>query len=70
MTTKEAFENLISQRAWYIHLGIPENTARSYSKRYRDGKLPTEKIEEILERAGYHVKQEKLWGNVRDTNSE
>lgn len=61
MTTKDAFEDLISRKGWYSPLDIPDNTARSYTKRYRDGKLAIEKIEEILGRAGYLVKQEKLW---------
>jgi len=63
MTTIEAFENLISKKGWYSTLGIPDNTARSYSKRYKDGKLPIEKIEEILGKAGYKVVQEKIWTN-------
>lgn len=61
MTTKEAFDNLIIKRGWYTSLGISENTGRSYAKRYREGKLPIEKVEDILLKAGYKVKQEKLW---------
>lgn len=61
MTTNQAFENLISGRAWYSSLDIVGSTARSYAKRFRDGNLPIEKIEEILALAGYRVKQEKLW---------
>lgn len=62
MTTKQAFEELINERAWYANLGLGDSTARSYAKRFRENKLPIEKIEEILEKAGYQVKQEKLWG--------
>lgn len=61
MTTHEAFKSLVSQRGWYTILNIPDNTARSYAKRFRENKLPIEKIEEILQKAGYKVKQEKLW---------
>lgn len=61
MTTREAFESLISKKGWYIDLEIGDSTGRSYSKRYRDGVLAIEKIEEILRKAGYTVKQEKLW---------
>lgn len=65
MTTKEAFEKLIGERGWYTALGLGDSTARSYAKRFRDNKLPAEKIEEILEKAGYQVKQEKLWTLVK-----
>lgn len=61
MTTKEAFEKLIGERGWYTALGLGDSTARSYAKRFRENKLPAEKIEEILEKAGFKVKQEKLW---------
>lgn len=61
MTTKEAFEKLISERGWYADLGLGDSTARSYAKRFRENKLPVEKIEDILEKAGYSVVQEKLW---------
>lgn len=61
MTTDIIFEQIIGKRAWYLELEIPEGTANSYASRFRAGKLSVEKKEEILIKAGYLVKQEKLW---------
>jgi len=62
MTIKEAFEDLISQRGWYVKLGIPEGTANVTKKRFREGKVVTEdKMKEILTMAGYRIKQVELW---------
>lgn len=65
MTTKEAFTQLISKRGWYKDLGIKEGTANSmvaYFKGTRAGRISEEKIEEVLQKAGYKVVQEKMWG--------
>lgn len=63
LTTREAFAELISRRAWYKPLGITEGTASSVANRFREGKGVTiDKMEELLERAGFIVVQEKLWG--------
>jgi len=62
MTTKEAIEALFEKP--FKECGIPdlkENTWKSYKKRFKEDKLPVEKIEEILGAAGYKVVQEKLW---------
>jgi len=61
MTTKEAFQQLISQRAWYKPYGITEPAAWTYANRFRSGKLPTDKIEEVLSKCGYKVVSEKAW---------
>lgn len=61
MTTKEAFEELINQRAWYKDLGIPETTATNLKYNFGLGKVSIEKMEEILEKAGYKVVHEKVW---------
>lgn len=61
MTTDKIFEQIIGKRAWYFELEIPEGTANSYASRFRAGKLSEEKKEEILIKAGYSVKQVKLW---------
>lgn len=61
MTTNEVFEEIISKRAWYHDLGIEPSNGKSIAKRYRDGKLTLDKIEEVIKKAGYNVKQEKLW---------
>jgi hypothetical protein len=62
MTTREAFAQLINKRGWYVPLGIPEGTASTTAKRFKDGKVVSlDKMEEILEKAGAVVVQEKLW---------
>lgn len=62
MTTKEAFSQLISRRGWYKNLGIPEPSASTMAKRFRDGSsISMDKIEEVLQKAGYHIVQERLW---------
>lgn len=62
MTTKQASDILFQTP--HRNLTIPdinESTWRSYKKRYKEGKLAMEKIEDLLQRSGYRVKQEKLW---------
>lgn len=61
MTTKETFKAIISRRGWYQDIDIPVNTAKSLAKRFRENQLSLDKIEEIIQKAGYTVKQEKLW---------
>lgn len=61
MTTREAFEQLIRQRAWYVDLEISETTATNLKANFKKGKISLDKMEEILTRAGFKVKQEKLW---------
>jgi len=63
MTTKEAFKKLISGRAWYKSFGITEPAASNYANRFRSGKLPTDKIEQVLLKCGYKVVREKTWKN-------
>lgn len=64
MTTDKIFEQIIAKRAWYLELDIPEGTANSYASRFRAGKLSEEKKDEILIKAGYSVKQEKIWQKI------
>lgn len=61
MTTREAFEQLTKQRGWYKELDIPEGTASALKNHFKTGKITIDKMEEILERAGYRVIQEKKW---------
>jgi hypothetical protein len=64
MTTKEAFMQLTSQRGWHKNLpGVNESSARGLKKRLIDGDptLTNMKMEELLEKAGAKVIQEKLW---------
>lgn len=61
MTTREAFQQLISQRAWYKPFGITDVAAWTYANRFRSGKLTTDKMEEVLLKCGYKVVSEKVW---------
>ena len=61
MTTREAFAQLMRQRGWHKDLGISDNTAWSAHNNFKKGAISIEKMEEILEKAGFTVKQEKLW---------
>jgi hypothetical protein len=61
MTTKECFEMLIAKKGWYKELGIPVANALNYTKSFKAGKLSTDKIEMLLQNAGYKVVQEKAW---------
>lgn len=61
MTTREAFEQLINKRAWYTDLEITEVTASALKSNFKKDKVTLDKMEEILTKAGFTVKQEKLW---------
>jgi hypothetical protein len=63
LTTQQAFEQLINAKEIK---GINPSTLKTYRKRYYDGKLLSiQKIEEILQKHGYKVVQEKLWTFAR-----
>ncbi|MDB5012093.1 MAG: hypothetical protein JWQ25_295 [Daejeonella sp.] len=61
MTTKECFEILITKKGWYKELGIPVANAVNYVKSFKAGKLNTDKIELLLENAGFTIVHEKTW---------
>jgi adenine-specific DNA methylase len=61
MTTTEAFEEMIRDKAWGKKIGLKPNTACMNITRYRSGKLSLEKIEELLSKSSYVVIQEKQW---------
>lgn len=61
MTTKECFEILITQKGWYRELGIPVANALNYVKGFKAGRLSTDKIESLLENAGFTIVHEKSW---------
>lgn len=61
MTTKQATEKLFNTPFKDLQTNLNENTWKSYKKRFKENKLPIEKIEELLEKSGYKVIQEKLW---------
>lgn len=61
MTTKEAFEQLIARRAWHKDLDITDSSAWSIKNNFKKGLVTIDKMEEVLMKAGFTVKQEKLW---------
>lgn len=61
MTTHEAATKLFNTPYRDLVTDMKENTWKTNKKRFREGKLPLEKIEQLLERFGYKVIQEKLW---------
>lgn len=61
MTTKEAFRKVIEDKAILDKIGINDSTGRSIRKRFNDGNLSTDKMEDILIKAGATIKQEKMW---------
>lgn len=62
MTTKEAFEQLCLDQKKCESIGLNDSTRKSYLRRLRlKQTLSLDKMEEILIKAGYTVKQEKLW---------
>lgn len=62
--TKEAFINLLERRGIYKILGVTPPTVSSW-RRSLNGKdhrgLSLDKMEEMLLKAGYRVKSEKVW---------
>lgn len=59
MTTKEAFKLLLTDKEWWIRIGLNQNTAYSINKRAKEGKhISLEKMEEILIKAGWKKKPE------------
>lgn len=61
-TTRQAFEEMILERAIHKKLGISSNAVRSL--RHALGScqpVSSDYMEELLEKAGWVVKQEKLW---------
>ena len=63
MKTKQAFKKMITTPSIWKVLGIPAARVLYFRNRIKN-KLPveTDKMEELLLKAGYKVKQEKLWG--------
>lgn len=61
VSTTEAIESIMSKPRWYLDLGYSISNGKVMAMRYREGKLSLDKIEEIITKAGYTVKQEKTW---------
>lgn len=68
LTTKEAFEKLVSKRAWYKPLNIPDGTANWAKSMFKKGKLSNNIMDDYLEKAGYSVASEKSWHTPSDEN--
>ncbi len=59
----QLFGELINIRGIHAQLGMNESTVRALRKKFNDGTpISVEKKREILEAAGYKMKQEERWG--------
>lgn len=57
------FREVINTRGIHAELGMNESTVRALRKKFNDGTpISVEKKREILEAAGYQMKQEERWG--------
>ena len=63
MTTEQALNNLFSKRAWWKDSGINESSARSYKKRFLEGKLEIGTQIKILKTFGFTLVQQMEWEN-------
>lgn len=70
MRTTDAFIHLISQRGSYKLLGVADSTVRTWRMQLvtktKKGSPSISLMEEMLDRAGYRVIQEKLWRESED----
>lgn len=64
-STKQAFTDLINQRGIHQQLGVSDSTVRDWRKKIRDGTggITIDKMEELLQRAGFKKIQETLWSS-------
>ena len=61
-TTEAGFKLLLESDYYWSKTEESSAMRRSYRKRLNDGSLlSVKKMEELLEKAGFTVKQEKLW---------
>jgi hypothetical protein len=59
----QLFNEVINIRGIHVQLGMNESTVRALRKKCNDGSpISVEKKREILEAAGYKMKQEERWG--------
>ncbi len=63
MTTKEAFEKMISERGIHNKLGIDSGTVRFYRNQIKEqAKFPSlDKMIELLQQAGKKIIQDIQW---------
>ena len=63
MTTGQALNYLFSKRGWWKNSGLNESSARSYKKRFLEGKLEIETQIKILKTFGFRLVQQMEWEN-------
>jgi hypothetical protein len=62
MNTKEAFKELIFSRSVWKTLGISSERIKYFRNRIKyDKPVESDKMDELLIKAGWKVKQEKQW---------
>lgn len=67
LSTHQAFEQLVNSDYYWSLTGLPSGQRRQYSHQLRHptkGKpwaISLDKKEEMLKKAGFKVKQEKIW---------
>ena len=63
VSTNDAFEHLVNSPYYWSLTGLSKEVARYYRSVLKTGNKPisTDKKEELLEKAGFTVKQEKTW---------
>jgi hypothetical protein len=61
VTTQQALNQLFRDRAWWKDSGINESSARSYKKRFLEGKLELETQIKILNACGFQLVQQMQW---------
>jgi predicted RNase H-like HicB family nuclease len=59
--TKEAFQSLISQRGIYKKLGVDRSTVANWKTYLTEDKISNEKMEEMLNKAGWKVVSQSVW---------
>jgi hypothetical protein len=61
MTTEQALSILFKERAWWKDSGINESSARSYKKRFLEGRLEIKTKIRILSACGFRLVQQMKW---------
>jgi len=71
MNTTEAFTIMISTKKIHEKLKIPEGTVKSLKSRLKHGEfISTDKMMELLIRAGYSVETEMTWADAAKSPSK
>lgn len=60
--TNRAIETLLNNPYYWSLTGLPTNQRRQFANMLKNGKgISLDKKEQLLEKAGFTVKQEKIW---------